>query len=84
MCVAIPAQLISTQAEPGVGRTGVVLHANGSTNSVDLTLLPDAEVGDYVIIHSGFAISTMTPAEVRELNELYADLASLKPRSQSG
>jgi len=42
---------------------GRVHYATGDTRSVELAMVPDAEVGDHVIVHSGFAIRRVSPRE---------------------
>lgn len=54
MCLAIPGQI--QRIEPDELRTGTVSFA-GVTKEVCLALVPEANVGDYVIVHVGFAIS---------------------------
>ena len=67
MCVAIPAQIVEVDAATGVGRSGVVLLGGDNRLSVDLTLVPEAVVGDYVIIHSGYAVSKMSALQAAEV-----------------
>ena len=67
MCVAIPCRLIDIDSSQAVGRTGLVLVGESLERHVDLTLLPEAQVGDYLIVHSGFAISKMDAPEAAEV-----------------
>lgn len=62
MCVAIPGQVESIETS-GASRMGRVHYATGDTRSVELAMVPDAEVGDHVIVHSGFAIRRVSPRE---------------------
>ncbi len=68
MCLAIPA-LIKTingqQAEVDI---------EGVTRDVSLQLTPDARVGDYVLMHTGYAISVIDPAEAEETLKLLKEL----------
>jgi len=50
MCVALPVKLVVVEDQRGVGEIG------GSTVKMRLDLLPEAQVGDYVLVHAGFAI----------------------------
>lgn len=61
MCLAIPVKLISVE-----GNTGWV-EIGGTRRKVSLVLLPEVKVGDYVLIHAGFAISKVEEKEVKEL-----------------
>ena len=64
MCLAIPACIISIE-EKGGWRSATVSVA-GVERSVDLSLLPEAEVGDFVVTHSGYAISVLSRAAAEE------------------
>ncbi len=55
MCLAIPGKILETEQE-GESRLGRV-EFGGIMRKVSLDLVPEAGVGDYVIVHVGFAIS---------------------------
>lgn len=65
MCLGIPGELVSLdpEAPPGAGglRMGYV-RFGGVAKSVCLAYVPDAVVGDFVVVHAGFAISRMDRA----------------------
>ena len=64
MCLAIPAQIVELQ-EAGMARVRVGESQTFLTAS--MMLLPeDPKVGDYVIVHAGFALHALTPEEARE------------------
>jgi hydrogenase expression/formation protein HypC len=56
-------------------RTAIVSFA-GVTKSVSLAMVPEAQVGDYVIVHVGFAISRLDEEAARRTLENYAKLAA--------
>lgn len=64
MCLAIPAQIESMD-----GRKGTVA-LEGSRSEVVLSLVPEAKVGDWVLIHAGHAIAVLDEAEAKETYEL--------------
>lgn len=70
MCLAIPARVVSLhegeQAEIDVG---------GTRNRVSLALVDDVEVGDYVIVHTGFAIARLDVEEAEKTLALFAQIA---------
>jgi hydrogenase expression/formation protein HypC len=71
MCVALPARVVSVgeaigSSIPAVARIG------GIDRAVDLGMVPGAGVGDYVIVHSGFAISVVPPEEAEKTLALIA------------
>lgn len=73
MCLAIPAQIKAIgdfQAEVDVG---------GVSRTVSILLTPDAQVGDYVYVHTGFAISVVDEAEALESLRLLQELAETYP-----
>jgi hydrogenase expression/formation protein HypC len=51
----------------------------GVERTVSLALTPEARVGDYVLMHTGFAISVLDPEEAQETLRLLAELAQFYP-----
>jgi hydrogenase expression/formation protein HypC len=76
MCLAVPGQVLSIEEDQL--RTATVSFG-GVTKSVSLALVPEARVGDYVIVHVGFAISKLDEEAARRTLETYADLAASDP-----
>lgn len=70
MCVALPCKLIEMDENIGVAELG------GTTVRVRLDLVEDAQVGDYVLVHAGFAISKLDAEAARETLAL---LESIEP-----
>ena len=72
MCLAIPAKII--KIENGMG----TIDMDGTQRQVSLLLQEDAKVGDYVIVHAGFAIHRVDEEEALEslrfLRQVVADL----------
>ena len=80
MCVAIPGKILSSEGE-GLTRTARVSFG-GLLREVSLAYVPEAEVGDYAIVHVGYAISLMDePEALRTLDDLrrLGELAELEP-----
>ena len=76
MCLGIPGRLESITNEDPLQRSGKVSFG-GIQKEVNLAYVPEARVGDYVIVHVGFAISRVDEQEalqvfeyLREMNEL--------------
>ena len=61
MCLGIPGEIIDVRDDTGL-RIGKVRFA-GITRAVCLDYVPDAAVGEYVLVHVGFAISKIDPEE---------------------
>jgi hydrogenase expression/formation protein HypC len=60
MCLAVPGKIIE------VCGTDAKVDFQGSRREVSLVLTPEAGVGDWVLVHAGFAINTVTEADARE------------------
>lgn len=65
MCLAIPGKIIAVDGEELL-RTAQVSFG-GVMRQVSLAYVPDATVGDYVIVHVGFAISKLDPSEAERV-----------------
>ena len=76
MCLAIPGRIVALTGGDGLDRRGTVDY-DGVRQEVALAYLPDAQVGDYVLVHVGFAITRLDPDEaeriLREIRELTAE-----------
>jgi hydrogenase expression/formation protein HypC len=71
MCLAIPSQIV--EINDGVA----VIDVDGVRRDASLLLLEDAAVGDYVIVHAGFAIQKIDEAAARESLDLLREAAAL-------
>jgi hydrogenase expression/formation protein HypC len=76
MCLGIPGRIIETD-DGGLMRMGKV-DFGGVTREVCLAYVPEAQVGDYVIVHIGFAISQLDEDEARETLELLIESGILE------
>ena len=72
MCLAVPGRLLSIEGSDPLLRSGRVSFG-GVVRSVQLAYVPEAEVGDYLVVHVGFALSVLDEAAAqRLLNDLLA------------
>ncbi len=71
MCLAIPAQVIAITAP----ETAVV-ELGGIRKSISTALLEEVAVGDYVIVHVGYALERLNVAEAEATLRLFAELAA--------
>jgi hydrogenase expression/formation protein HypC len=81
MCLAVPGRILSIDGDDPILRSGRVDFA-GVVKQVNLAYVPEANVGDYVLVHVGFAISTVDEAEARQVFEYLkqmGDLEELEP-----
>jgi len=76
MCLAIPGKILSIEGEDPVFRTGKVSFGGVSKN-VNLAYVPEARIGDYVLVHVGFAISTVDEAEANQVFEYLREMGEL-------
>jgi hydrogenase expression/formation protein HypC len=71
MCVAIPAEVVQIEDDMATVKVGDALR------KASLILLPEgAELGDYVIVHAGFALHKIDPQEAQESLRLLRELAA--------
>ena len=69
MCLAIPMQLMER------GELDGVVELDGVRRQISLMLLPDAEVGDHLLIHAGYAIGSVDADEAARTLELLREYA---------
>jgi hydrogenase expression/formation protein HypC len=77
MCLGVPGQVIVIEPNP-LGMTMGKVNFAGVTKTVCLAYVPEVQVGDYVVVHVGFAISKVDEQEatkvfayLREMNDLW-------------
>jgi hydrogenase expression/formation protein HypC len=71
MCLAIPMKVVEVNENKGIVETGGILKA------VDISLIPQVQPGDYVVVHAGFAIEQMNETEARKTLDLFDDMIRL-------
>ena len=73
MCLALPMRITAVD-----GVLATIVSA-GLEQRASLMLVPDAKVGDYVLVHAGFAISVLDEAEANETLELLREIGAFAP-----
>ena len=76
MCLAVPGRILSIDGDDPVLRAGRVDFA-GIVKQVNLSYVPDARIGDYVLVHVGFAISTVDEHEAAQVFAYLRDMGDL-------
>ncbi len=71
MCVAVPAKVIEIEG------TRAMVVVSGAKLHAQLELVPEAEVGDYVLVHAGFALQVMNAEEAEETLALLQEARQL-------
>ena len=77
MCLGIPGKLESVRGDDPLTRTGMV-NFGGIVKEVNLAYVPEAAPGDYVIVHVGFAISTLSEEEAGQVFEYLRQMDELE------
>jgi len=68
MCLAVPAKIVELDGERAVVEIG------GVRREANVAFIADAAIGDYVLLHAGFAIQKWTEDDVREYAEIMGEL----------
>ncbi len=76
MCLAIPGKIESIAGTDPLARTGKV-NFGGILKDVNLSYVPDAQIGDYVIVHVGFALSKVDEAEATQVFDYLKQMEDL-------
>ena len=72
MCLAIPVQIKSIDGKEAEAEIG------GVTRRISLWLTPEAEVGDYVLVHTGYAINVLDEEEAEETLKLLEEIVAFE------
>lgn len=72
MCLALPACVVSLTDDDKA-----IVELDGVRKEISLSLTPEADVGDYVIVHVGYAIGMLDPDEARQTLQLFGELAAM-------
>jgi len=74
MCLAIPMKVIRINGNEAIAEVGgVQYHAN-------LTLIPDIKIGEYIIVHAGFAIERLDEEAALETLQIWQEVAEFSQR----
>ena len=71
MCLAVPVKIVSIDGD--AAETEIA----GVRRRVSIALTPEAKLGDYVLLHTGYAIGVIDEAEAEETLKLLEEIASL-------
>ena len=72
MCLAIPVKIMSVEGSSGIGEVG------GVERKIDLTFIEEPRVGEYVLLHAGFAIQKINEEEARQSLDAWRELKNLQ------
>lgn len=82
MCLAVPGKITNISGDAPLIRTGKV-NFGGIQKEVSLAYTPEAQIGDYVLVHVGFAISTIDEAEAHRVFEYLRQMDELEELRES-
>ncbi len=71
MCLAIPGKIVELNGN------NAVVEINGIRREANVAFITDPKIGDYVLLHAGFAIEKWSEQDVREYEEIVKDVAGL-------
>lgn len=77
MCLGVPGKVVEVMEDP-LGMTMGRVSFSGITKEVCLAYTPDAEVGDYVVVHVGFAISKIDEEEAKQVFAYLQEIGELE------
>ena len=69
MCLAVPAKLVEREGDKGKVEIG------GAKIDISLALLDNANIGDYLLVHAGYALDRVDEEEARKTLELFEQVA---------
>ena len=78
MCLAVPAQVVAINDDQMA-----TVELSGVARQVSLDLVPGTKVGDYVIVHVGFAIQRLDETEAQKTLALLDELAAATTRPET-
>lgn len=76
MCLGVPGKIIETYEANGLHMCKVDF--GGVTREACIETLPEAQVGDYTIIHAGFALNLLSEEEAQETLDLLRQMSALE------
>jgi hydrogenase expression/formation protein HypC len=77
MCLAVPGRIVSIAGDDPLTRTGRV-DFGGIVKEIQLAFVPEAQIGDHVLVHVGFAITLLDEAEAARVFEHLAEIGALQ------
>ena len=77
MCLAVPGKLIEITSDEELAREGVV-DFEGIRKKINITFTPEAAIGDYLLVHVGFAIGKIDEEAAQKTLETLRDLGELE------
>lgn len=67
MCLGVPGKILEIERDDVLGLSRGKVQFGGIVKEVNLTYTPEVQIGDYVVVHVGFAISRLNEEEARQV-----------------
>jgi hydrogenase expression/formation protein HypC len=83
MCLAVPGRITEIRDHDPVTRRGTV-DFGGVFKEVNLSFVPEAQPGDYVLVHAGFALNAIDEAEAGKILEYLREIDDLNELEETG
>jgi hydrogenase expression/formation protein HypC len=83
MCLAVPGKIIEINNRDPITRQGTV-DFGGVSKEINLSFVPEAVPGDYVLVHAGFALNTIDEAEAAQVFDYLREMGELGEAEESG
>jgi hydrogenase expression/formation protein HypC len=78
MCLAVPGQILSMSGDDPLARLGRV-DFGGIIKEINLAFVPEARIGDHVLVHVGFAITVIDQAEAQRVFAHLREIGEFSP-----
>lgn len=78
MCLAIPAKIVEL-----TGGDNAIVSLEGVKKEISLALVADAKIGDFVLVHVGYALNTISPEEAEKTLKLMAEMSVISDVASS-
>ncbi len=78
MCLAVPGKVVEILDAPDIAFRRAKVDFGGIRKEINLAYTPEAEVGKYVLVHVGFAISVIDEAEAQRVFQYLEEIGGLK------
>ena len=79
MCLAVPGKILAITDDNPLTRAGKVSFG-GLVKEINLAFVPEAEVGQYVLVHAGFALNTIDEQEATVVFEYLREIGGLESK----
>lgn len=77
MCLALPVKVVDLGAGPA--SDWAIVDLDGVRKEISIALLDDVKIGDYVILHVGYALSKLDPEEAEKTLALFSEINAMNP-----